>query len=141
MIFQVIGIQLLSLYRSLFRIDGVKSVFYGADFITITKVDDDTVDWAVLKPEIYATIMDFFAAGLPILTDEQPAPDTGEFYHLLASRVQDLVFLGMRVRYCKMLIFPQLEISMLKNFDIVQEFNFVVSTLITMQVYYKMLFS
>ena len=78
MIFQVIGIQLLSLYRSLFRIDGVKSVFYGADFITITKVDDDTVDWAVLKPEIYATIMDFFAAGLPILTDEQPAPDTGE---------------------------------------------------------------
>ena len=65
--------------RSLFRIEGVKSVFYGGDFITVTKVDDDEVDWAVLKPEIYATIMDFFTAGLPILTDEAPAADTGRY--------------------------------------------------------------
>ncbi|XP_022100228.1 NFU1 iron-sulfur cluster scaffold homolog, mitochondrial-like [Acanthaster planci] len=64
------------LARLLFRIDGVKSVFFGSDFITITKVDDDTTEWAVMKPEIYATIMDFFTSGLPVMTDEQPAADT-----------------------------------------------------------------
>ncbi|XP_043579995.1 NFU1 iron-sulfur cluster scaffold homolog, mitochondrial-like [Bombus pyrosoma] len=63
------------LAKMLFRIDGVKSVFFGPDFITISKADED-VEWKLLKPEIFAVIMDFFATGLPILTDEQPATDT-----------------------------------------------------------------
>ncbi|XP_395826.2 NFU1 iron-sulfur cluster scaffold homolog, mitochondrial [Apis mellifera] len=63
------------LAKMLFRIDGVKSVFFGPDFITITKADED-VEWKLLKPEIFAVIMDFFASGLPVLTDEQPAADT-----------------------------------------------------------------
>lgn len=64
------------LARNLFRIDGVQRVFFGPDFITITKTDDDSVEWQVLKAEIYAVIMDFFASGLPILTDEKPPADT-----------------------------------------------------------------
>ncbi|XP_071808171.1 NFU1 iron-sulfur cluster scaffold homolog, mitochondrial-like [Asterias amurensis] len=64
------------LARLLFRIDGVKGVFFGTDFITITKVDDDTIEWPIMKPEIYATIMDFFTSGLPVITDEQPSADT-----------------------------------------------------------------
>ncbi|PBC28508.1 NFU1 iron-sulfur cluster scaffold [Apis cerana cerana] len=63
------------LAKMLFRIDGVKSVFFGPDFITVTKSDED-VEWKLLKPEIFAVIMDFFASGLPVLTDEQPAADT-----------------------------------------------------------------
>ncbi|KAK9304588.1 hypothetical protein QLX08_004028 [Tetragonisca angustula] len=63
------------LAKMLFRIDGVKSVFFGPDFITITKADED-IEWKLLKPEIFAVIMDFFATGLPTLTDEQPATDT-----------------------------------------------------------------
>ncbi|XP_043464255.1 NFU1 iron-sulfur cluster scaffold homolog, mitochondrial-like [Leptopilina heterotoma] len=63
--------QCSPLAKMLFRIEGVKAVFYGSDFITVTKVDEDT-DWNLLKPEIFATIMDFFASGLPILTEEQP---------------------------------------------------------------------
>ena len=39
---------------------------------------DDDLEWAVMKPEIFAVIMDFFACGLPILTDEKPSGDTGE---------------------------------------------------------------
>lgn len=61
--------------KLLFRIEGVKSVFFGPDFITITKHDDD-VSWKILKPEIFATIMDFFASGLPILTEGTPSSDT-----------------------------------------------------------------
>ncbi|XP_076181605.1 NFU1 iron-sulfur cluster scaffold homolog, mitochondrial [Ptiloglossa arizonensis] len=63
------------LAKMLFRIEGVKSVFFGPDFITITKVDED-VEWKLLKPEIFAVIMDFFASGLPILNEDQPATAT-----------------------------------------------------------------
>ncbi|XP_039943826.1 NFU1 iron-sulfur cluster scaffold homolog, mitochondrial isoform X2 [Hirundo rustica] len=62
------------LARQLFRIEGVKSVFFGPDFITITKESED-LDWNLLKPDIYATIMDFFASGLPVVTDEAPRTD------------------------------------------------------------------
>ncbi|KAK2577466.1 hypothetical protein KPH14_003568 [Odynerus spinipes] len=63
------------LAKMLFRIEGVKSVFFGPDFITITKTDED-MEWGVLKPEIFATIMDFFASGLPVLNESQPSADT-----------------------------------------------------------------
>ena len=67
------------LAKLLFRIDGVKAVFFGPDFLTITKVDDDNVEWKVLKPEIFATIMDFFSSGLPVVNEEaQPSTDTGK---------------------------------------------------------------
>lgn len=61
--------------KLLFRIDGVKSVFLGPDFITITRAEED-VEWKVIKPEIFATIMDFFASNLPVLTEAKPNTDT-----------------------------------------------------------------
>jgi len=66
-----------TLAKMLFRIEGVKSVFFGSDFITVTKHDDD-MDWKVLKPEIYAIIMDFFASGLPVVTESKTETPTGE---------------------------------------------------------------
>ncbi|EZA56886.1 hypothetical protein DMN91_001341 [Ooceraea biroi] len=64
------------LAKMLFRTEGVKAIFFGPDFITVTKVDED-VDWKLLKPEIFATIMDFFASGLPVMDEaSQPATDT-----------------------------------------------------------------
>ncbi|VDP87397.1 unnamed protein product [Echinostoma caproni] len=55
------------LARQLFCIEGVERVFLGPDFITITKKDD--VDWKLIKPEVFATIMDFYASGLPIVKE------------------------------------------------------------------------
>jgi len=63
------------LAKMLFRIDNVKGVFFAKDSITITKTDDEA-NWAIMKPEIFAVIMDFFASGLPVLTEEKPAGDT-----------------------------------------------------------------
>ncbi|XP_029960598.1 NFU1 iron-sulfur cluster scaffold homolog, mitochondrial [Salarias fasciatus] len=64
------------LARQLFRIDGVKSVFLGPDFITITK-SDSNMEWKVIKPDVYAAIMDFFTSGLPVVNeDSQPSADT-----------------------------------------------------------------
>ncbi|XP_071953479.1 NFU1 iron-sulfur cluster scaffold homolog, mitochondrial-like [Antedon mediterranea] len=63
------------LARQLFRLDGVCGVFLGPDFITVTRTDDE-VEWKTLKPEIYATIMDFFASGVPVITEEEGPQDT-----------------------------------------------------------------
>uniref|UniRef100_A0A6M2CWC6 NFU1 iron-sulfur cluster scaffold homolog, mitochondrial n=1 Tax=Rhipicephalus microplus TaxID=6941 RepID=A0A6M2CWC6_RHIMP len=56
------------LARHLLRVEGVKAVFLGPDFITVTKADDET-EWKVIKPHVFAAIMDFFATGLPVLDD------------------------------------------------------------------------
>merc|ERR1712079_959589 len=40
----------------------------GPDFIVVTKHDDDSYEWRVMKPEIFATMMDFFASGLPVVS-------------------------------------------------------------------------
>ncbi|KAL2621615.1 hypothetical protein R1flu_001820 [Riccia fluitans] len=55
------------LAKSLFRIDGVTRVFFGADFVSVTKVDD--ISWDILKPEIFAAIMDFYTSGEPLFYD------------------------------------------------------------------------
>lgn len=52
------------LARKLFTIDGVFAVFFGADFVTITKKDD--MEWNILKPEILVSLMDHLVAKLPI---------------------------------------------------------------------------
>lgn len=62
------------LARQLFKVEGVKSVFFGPDFITISKESEGT-DWNLIKPDIYATIMDFYATGLPVVTEEAARPD------------------------------------------------------------------
>jgi len=51
----------------LFKIDGVVAVFFGADFITITKVEN--LEWRKIKTQIMATIMDYFVAGKKVLKD------------------------------------------------------------------------
>ena len=55
------------LAKALFDIVGVKGVFLGRDFVTVTK--DDTKDWPVLKPSILTTIMDHFANNRPMVTE------------------------------------------------------------------------
>uniref|UniRef100_A0A3P9AKZ1 NFU1 iron-sulfur cluster scaffold homolog, mitochondrial n=1 Tax=Esox lucius TaxID=8010 RepID=A0A3P9AKZ1_ESOLU len=56
-----------SLARELFEIEGVKSVFYGPDFITVTKADDD-VEWTDIKHRAMEAITKFFDSGEPITT-------------------------------------------------------------------------
>ncbi|KAM4675576.1 NFU1 iron-sulfur cluster scaffold homolog, mitochondrial [Discoglossus pictus] len=63
------------LARHLFRVEGVKSVFFGPDFITVTK-NSEEMDWNLMKPDIYATIMDFFSSGLPVVSEDAPRSET-----------------------------------------------------------------
>uniref|UniRef100_A0A1A8FYB0 NFU1 iron-sulfur cluster scaffold homolog, mitochondrial n=1 Tax=Nothobranchius korthausae TaxID=1143690 RepID=A0A1A8FYB0_9TELE len=56
-----------SLARDLFEIEGVKSVFFGPDFITVTKTDED-VDWTDIKRHAVEAIAKFFESGDPVTT-------------------------------------------------------------------------
>ncbi|CAH9092938.1 unnamed protein product [Cuscuta epithymum] len=59
------------LAKALFGIDGITRVFFGSDFVTVTKSDDAT--WDLLKPEVFAAIMDFYASGDPLFLDSNTA--------------------------------------------------------------------
>ena len=53
------------LAKRLFQVDGVTQVFFGSDFVTVTKNED--YGWAVLKPDIFAAITEFYSSGGCIL--------------------------------------------------------------------------
>lgn len=55
------------LAKALFKITDIVGVFYGKDFITITK--SETSSWDVLKPEILLTIMEHFDSGAPLFIE------------------------------------------------------------------------
>lgn len=44
---------------------GVTGVFFGTDFVTVTKADP--VDWQHIKPAILGAIMEHFQSGAPIM--------------------------------------------------------------------------
>ena len=50
------------LARKIFDIAGVKSVFFGSDFITVTK--NEQANWQILKPEVIMIIIHHFSSGL-----------------------------------------------------------------------------
>jgi Fe-S cluster biogenesis protein NfuA len=52
------------LARALFQTPEVSRVFFGSDFISITKRDGD---WKHLKPGLLGTIMEHFTQGLPLM--------------------------------------------------------------------------
>lgn len=54
------------LAQSLMNIDGITSVFYGVDFITITKSTD--ANWAYIKPEVFSLITEAVTSGAQIVT-------------------------------------------------------------------------
>jgi Fe-S cluster biogenesis protein NfuA len=53
------------LAKRLFAVEGVERVFFGADFVTVTKAADK--DWQVLKPSILGGIMEHYTSGEPIV--------------------------------------------------------------------------
>merc|ERR1719198_2044400 len=53
--------QASPLAKRLFQTEGVSSVFLASDFITVSKAED--ADWMTLKPQLFASIMDFYATG------------------------------------------------------------------------------
>ncbi|KAF2712134.1 HIRA-interacting protein 5 [Pleomassaria siparia CBS 279.74] len=65
------------LAASLMNIDGVTSIFFGVDYITVTK--DNATPWAHVKPEVFAIIQETMASGKAIVnTVEDKAGEGGQ---------------------------------------------------------------
>jgi len=60
--------QVSPLAKKIFQMDGVTGVFLSSDFVTVSK--DNDADWLVLKPQVFAGIMDFYAEGEAILAND-----------------------------------------------------------------------
>ncbi len=60
--------------KRLFKIEGVDGVFFGSDFITITK--GQSVDWQVMKPLILGSIMDHYNSGEDTIIKEEKKENT-----------------------------------------------------------------
>ncbi|ODM23961.1 hypothetical protein SI65_01551 [Aspergillus cristatus] len=61
----------------LLNVDGVSSVFYGSDFITVTKASD--ANWAHIKPEVFSMITQTVTSGEPIVNFvEKSAAEQGQ---------------------------------------------------------------
>jgi Fe-S cluster biogenesis protein NfuA len=66
------------LAQRLFAIDGVAGVFFGSDFITVTK---SASEWQQLKPAILGAIMEHFMSGAPVVSGAAaPASADDEFF-------------------------------------------------------------
>ncbi|MEL7429001.1 MAG: NifU family protein [Pseudomonadota bacterium] len=68
------------LAEQLFKIPGVAGVFFGYDFISVTREGDeeDGFDWQHLKPAVLGTIMEHFVTGKPIMKDANATNETSE---------------------------------------------------------------
>ena len=81
----------------LFDIKGVRGVFFGSDFISVTKGD---VEWQHLKPMILGAIMEHYVSGTPILAEEGAADAAAASYDPKDQAVVDTIkeLLETRVR-------------------------------------------
>ena len=71
------------LAERLFDVPGVTGVFYGSDFVTVTKADGE---WQHLKPAILGAIMEHYMSGAPLLADgsvgsDEAADEQDEFFN------------------------------------------------------------
>ena len=59
----------------LFDIPNIGGVFFGADFISITKSDGE---WQQIKPAVLGAIMEHFMSGAPLLADDAEPTTAGD---------------------------------------------------------------
>ena len=65
------------LAKALFQIDGVKSVYFGNDFVTVTKYAEN--QWTHVKVQVFSTIMDFYQTNQPAVSKAAIVTDTTIF--------------------------------------------------------------
>lgn len=85
----------------IFAVSGVTGVFFGNDFVTVTK--SEGVEWDHIKPSILGAVMEHFQSGQPVMSGEgetssghaeftgEDAEIVGQIKELLDSRVRPAV--------------------------------------------------
>ena len=78
----------------LFEVEGVGAVFFGRDFITITKTDEK--EWHVLKPALLGAIMEHFTAGRVVMNAKSESEADAPEDDAIVTQIKEL--LDTRVR-------------------------------------------
>lgn len=79
----------------LLEVKDVKSVFFGKDFITVTKNDD--ANWQQIKPEILATIVDFYVSGKEIMFEQKTSDnDDSSQDSEIVKQIKELIEVKVR---------------------------------------------
>ena len=73
----------------LFGVPGVTGVFFGYDFVTVTK--DETPDWQHIKPAILGAIMEHFMTGAPVMAEDSASADLSSGEEFYDKADEDLV--------------------------------------------------
>lgn len=63
------------LAAEIFTVEGVARVFFGTDFVSVTKTG--TEEWQHMKPAILGAIMEHFQLNRPLISEAAPAEDPG----------------------------------------------------------------
>ncbi len=89
------------LAQRIFAVNGVTAVFFGTDFVTVTKTDDTA--WDHIKPAILGAVMEHYQSGQPVMAGdasgatghaEHTGPDSdivNQIKELLDTRVRPAV--------------------------------------------------
>ncbi len=87
------------LAQRIFAVAGVTGVFFGTDFVTVTKAEE--VEWDHIKPAILGAVMEHYQSGAPVMAGEGGQAASGHAEHSgedaeIVNQIKDL--LDSRVR-------------------------------------------
>ena len=85
------------LASALFKVDGVKAVYLGSDFVTITKNVEEK--WQLLRPLLFSALMDFFdnpnspkaLLERPLITDTTILDDDDEIVAMIKELIEERI--------------------------------------------------
>lgn len=86
------------LAMALFELPDIRAIFYGGDFITVTKTESAL--WEVLKPQILTTIMEHYQSGNPLMVDVKAVEKVEKVYSEsdaeIVEKIKELIEVRVR---------------------------------------------
>jgi len=73
----------------IFAINGVKSVFFGNDFVSVTK--SDATDWSNIKAPILAAVMQHFTMKEPLFNEGHTENPNDDLLDEISKQIKELI--------------------------------------------------
>jgi Fe-S cluster biogenesis protein NfuA len=73
----------------LFALDGVTQVFFGADFVSVSKADE--ASWSELKPAVLGALVEHFSSAEPLVTAGEAAAAEDVEEDEIVAQIKDLI--------------------------------------------------
>ncbi|HBR68905.1 MAG TPA: NifU family protein [Rhodospirillaceae bacterium] len=77
------------LAQRLFQLQGVARIFFGRDFVSVSKADD--TDWSILTPMVLGVLMEHLSTGQPIMTAQAEGGTVPEVDDEITAQIKILI--------------------------------------------------